>query len=395
MTSFPLAATGTYAAVRPPEPPPVQAPPQGPPPMTSFPLAATGAFRAVGPQGNPDLSASGFRAVPGSEPGPQFNGPMGPPGQFGPPGPPAPPAGGGTAKRRKVLVIGASAVVVAGVAAGAVVFATSGSGKKQPDPAPTPSASHAALSGTSTSPGGTSQPPSSSAPATSKAAPPAAAPVADVLDWHLNDKAGSKTAADASGKNHAGALSGAAGFSTAHGGSVEFSGAANQIKAGQVQTKGPAIDTTKSFTVSMWVDQTGITTPTKFAAAFSQDGPQCFAFTFSYSVESKTWSFVRANADGAAPVAVSAGATAPTPMNTWVELTGVYDAQAGTIELFVNGAPQGGPLKTGSAPYAATGPFAIGRSWYKKYPSNPFKGYISDVRVFGRALTADEVKALG
>jgi hypothetical protein len=112
-------------------------------------------------------------------------------------------------------------------------------------------------------------------------------------------------------------------------------------------------------------------------------------------VDSKTWSFVRANADGADPATVNAGAGAPTPMNTWVRLTGVYDAQAGTIELFVNGVPQGGPVKTGSAPYAATGPFAIGRSWYGKFPSNPFKGYISDVQVFGRALSADEVKMLG
>ncbi|MEY9929510.1 hypothetical protein ABH926_004150 [Catenulispora sp. GP43] len=397
MTSFPLAATGAYAAVRPPEPSPVQAPPQGPPPMTSFPLAATGAYRAVGQQqGSADLSASGFRAVPGSEPGPQFNGPMGPPGQFGPPGPPGPPPGGGTAKRRKALLIGASAVVVAGVAAGAVAFATSGSSKKQPNPSPTSSgSSHAALSGTSTPSGGSQPPSSASAPSTSKAAPPAAPPVADVLFWHLSDKAGGKTAADASGKNHVGALSGAAGFSTAHGGSAEFSGAPNQIKGGQIQTKGPAIDTTKSFTVSMWVDQTGLTTPTKYAAAFSQDGPQCFAFTFSYSEASKTWSFVRANADGANPAMTNAGASAPTPMNTWVRLTGVYDAQAGTIELFVDGAPQGGPVKTGSKPYAATGPFAIGRSWYGKYPTNPFKGYISDVQVFGRALTADEVKALG
>ena len=90
---------------------------------------------------------------------------------------------------------------------------------------------------------------------------------------------------------------------------------------------------------------------------------------------------------------VGAGATAPTPMNTWVKLTGVYDAQAGTLAFFINGVQQGGAVKAGSAPYAATGPFAIGRSWYGKFPTNPFKGYISDVQVFGRALSADEVKA--
>ena len=410
MTSFPLAATGAYAAVRPPEPPPTQAPPQGPPPMTSFPLAATGAYQAVGRQGGTDLSASGFRAIPGTAPEPNqpFNPPMGPGGPFGPPGQPGqpgPPSGGTTDKRRRALLIGASAIAVAGVAAGAIAFATGGNDKKQPGPAaPTSTGSaQAAASTGATSPSGQdvsgsgAQPSSrggSAVPSNPPSSKPVAAPAPDLLHWRLNDKVGDTTAADGSGKNHAGAVSGSAGFSTAHGGSAEFSGAPNQIKGGQIQTKGPAIDTTKSFTVSMWVDQTGLTTPTKYAAAFSQDGPQCFAFTFSYSVESKTWSFVRAQADGANPKTVNAGATAPTPMNTWVKLTGVYDAQAGTIELFVNGVAQGGPVKTGSAPYAAGGPFAIGRSWYGKFASNPFKGYISDVQVFSRALTADEVKAI-
>lgn len=393
MTSFPLAATGAYAAVRPPEPPPVQAPPDQPPPMTSFPLAATGAYKAVGQQGNPDLSASGFRAAPGTAPDPsRFNGPPGPPGMPGVPGPPGPPPG--TGNRRRTVLIGAGVVAVAGVAAGAIALtAGGGDSKKQPTPAPSPSTHSASAAGSPSSPGGQTVSGGPPPAPTSKGTPPPAAPaVADLLHWRLNEKAGSTTAADGSGKNHPGALSGAAGFSTAHGGSVEFSGAAKQIKGGQVQTKGPAIDTTKSFTVSMWVDQTGLSTPTKYTAAFSQDGPQCFAFTFSYSLDSKTWSFVRANADSANPVTVGAGSRTPTPMNTWVKLTGVYDAQAGTVALYINGLPQGDPVRTGSAPYAATGPFAVGRSWYNKYPTNPFKGYVSDVEVFSRALTADEVK---
>ncbi|MBW8806649.1 MAG: LamG domain-containing protein, partial [Catenulisporales bacterium] len=121
--------------------------------------------------------------------------------------------------------------------------------------------------------------------------------------------------------------------------------------------------------------------------------PQCFAFTFSYSTEAKTWSFVRANEDSTTPTSIGVGAKSPTPLNTWLQLTGVYDAQAGTIAFYVNGVPQG-TAKTGSAPYAAGGPFAIGRSWYHKYPSNPFNGYISDVRIYSRALSAAEVAAL-
>lgn len=365
--------------------------------MTSFPPAATGAYRAVEQHSNPDLSASGFRAAPGTVQPPHFNGPMGPPGPLGPPGPPGPPPGAAD-KRRRTLLIGASAIAVAGVAAAAIAFGTGGGSQKQPAPGQTPTASGSAradATGAASSSGSLPSRSGGNVPSGPASSPkPAAAPVADLLHWTLNSKPGSTSTADASGRNHPGALSGAVGFSTAHGGSAEFSGAANQIKGGQIQTKGPAIDTTKSFTVSMWVDQTGITTPTKYAAVFSQDGAQCSAFSISYSVEGKIWSFTRSDTDSAAPKTVGAGATAPTPLNTWVKLTGVYDAQAGTLAFFVNGVPQGKPVKAGSAPYAVNGPFAIGRSWYGKYPSNPFKGYISDVQVFGRALTADEVKAL-
>ncbi|WP_194924957.1 LamG domain-containing protein [Catenulispora pinisilvae] len=401
MTAFPLAATGTYSAVRPPEPPPRQNAPQPPPPMTSFPLAATGAYRAVGQQGNPDLSASGFSAP--QQAGPEQHNQFTPPPGFAPPpgfgNPPGPPPGDPGSKRRRTLLIGGSVVAVAAVAGGAIFLTTGNSGgSKQPadnsTTATTGKGSATAADGTPSNVSASSAPTSSAPPTTSGAAPPAARPVADVLRWQLNDKPGSKTAVDGSGKNRLGTLDGTVGFSTAHGGSAEFSGAANKSAAGVIKTKGPGIDTTKSFTVSMWVDQTGLTTPTKFAAAFSQDGPQCFAFTFSYSLETKTWSFVRSNADGATPKTVNAGGTAPTPMNVWAKLTGVYDAQAGTIAFFINGQPQGAPVKTNSAPYAATGPFAIGRSWYGKGATNPFKGYISDVQVFGRALSPDEVQAL-
>ncbi|MFD0637622.1 LamG domain-containing protein [Catenulispora yoronensis] len=165
------------------------------------------------------------------------------------------------------------------------------------------------------------------------------------------------------------------------------------MKGGEVATKSAVIDTTKSFTISLWMNQTGLTTPTKYSALFSQDGAQNFAFTFSYSTEAKNWSFVRADNDATTPTTIGVGAKTAIPLNSWHQLTGVYDAPAGTIAFYVDGALQG-TAKTGSAPYAATGPFAIGRSWYQKYPSNPFNGYISDVRVYSHALTAAEVKAL-
>jgi hypothetical protein len=397
--------------------------------MTAFPPAAPEAFRSGGP-GDPALSASGFQAMPRPEPTPALllGTPAGPP-----------PGAVKSDRRRRALLIGASAVAVAGVAAGAIALGSGGDDKKQPVAVVVTGATSGAT-GTSGSPGapnvpggqdinaastqssrsgenvpggngsspsGSSDASKPSTPGSAKSSTPASAPGttqpqapipimgADLLHWRLNDAAGSTTAADGTGKGRVGTLDGTVTFApTQHGGSAYFNGAAGQIKAGQIATKGPVIDTTKSFTISMWVDQTAITTPTKYVAAFSQDGPQCFAFTFSYSTDTKAWSFVRSQSDSANPVAVGAGSTTQTPLNTWVKLTGVYDAQAGTLAFYINGAQQGGLVKTGSAPYAASGPFAIGRSWYQKYPSNPFDGYISDVEVWSRALSSDEVKGI-
>jgi hypothetical protein len=396
--------------------------------MTSFPPAETGFFPAAAPPGGPQWSASGFQAPPASEPAA--------PGPLSPLGPPPVGSGGGgggePGKRRRALLIGASVVAVVGVTAGVVAFAGGGDGKKQPvaasaspgvTSAPDSSTPAASTQGTpanrdgqdvpsapASSPGVTvTAPPAAGAKSTPGSKPtsaptsapttgaPAPAPVlppnADVLHWRLGEAAGT-AAADSSGRGLTGTAAGAAAFAPAqHGGSVFFNGPANQIKGGEVATRNPVIDTTKSFTVSMWIDQTGITTPTKYAAAFSQDGPQNFAFTFSYSADAKNWSFVRADNDSANPTSIGVGAKTPVPLNSWHQLTGVYDAQAGTLAFYVDGVPQG-TAKAGSAPYAAGGPFAIGRSWYQKYPSNPFNGYISDVRVYSRALNAAEIKAL-
>src|SRR2546423_9448455 len=283
------------------------------PPMTSFPPAETGFF-----------PAAGFQAPPGhgAEQHPLLDAP----------------AEAGRPKRRRGLLIGASAIAVVGVTAGVIVLAGGGDGKGQPvAAASSPSTSAAPVddsaAGSSTAdrggeilPGGSGStaPPSAGSKAPSSAgwkapppagskAPPVVPPPADRLHWRLSEAAGS-AAADSSGHGLTGTASGAAAFAPGqHGGAVLFNGPAGQIKGGEVATKAPAIDTTKSFTVSMWIDQTGLTTPTKYAAAFSQDGPQCFAFTFSYSTEAKTWSFVRANEDSTTPTSIAVGAKSPTP----------------------------------------------------------------------------------
>jgi hypothetical protein len=107
----------------------------------------------------------------------------------------------------------------------------------------------------------------------------------------------------------------------------------------------------------------------------------------------KTWAFSRSTSDVSAAVTDDAWAPTPAPMNAWLLLTGVYDANAGTISLYFNGTLQK-TVPTRTAPWASSGPFEVGRSWYNSYPSNPFTGGVSDVRVYNRALTAPEVQSL-
>jgi hypothetical protein len=211
------------------------------------------------------------------------------------------------------------------------------------------------------------------------------------LHWRLADGAGT-TAADSGPRGIAGHVAGPVKFGPAHGGAAVFTPASGQIKGGAITASG-VLDTTKSFTVSEWVYQTTPTTPTKYVSVFSQDGPAYSAFFFTYSTAQQTWFFGRSLSDTANNGTDESWGWAPTPLNTWVLLTGVYDATAGTVTLYVNGAAQT-PVHTRTAPYAASGPFAVGRSWFQTYPSNPFAGSVSDVRVYNRVLTPAEVHSL-
>jgi hypothetical protein len=181
-------------------------------------------------------------------------------------------------------------------------------------------------------------------------------------------------------------------FGPAHGGSAVFTPAAGKIEGAAISAA-RGIDTTKSFTVSEWVYQTTPTTPSKYVSAFSQDGSAYSAFYFTYSLADKKWFFGRSVSATTESGTDESWAWSTTPLNTWVLLTGVYDAPAGTVTLYLNGQAQT-VEHTHSAPYAVSGPVVIGRSWYQTYPSNPFAGSLSDFRVYDRVLTAAEVQSL-
>jgi hypothetical protein len=77
------------------------------------------------------------------------------------------------------------------------------------------------------------------------------------------------------------------------------------------------------------------------------------------------------------------------PLNTWTLLTGAYDGAA--VKLYVNGKLSAGKLRTGLI--ARNGqPLILGKGLGYSKPS--LKGRVGELRLYSRALTATEVKAL-
>ncbi|MGW1489917.1 LamG domain-containing protein [Streptomyces sp. NPDC002402] len=172
---------------------------------------------------------------------------------------------------------------------------------------------------------------------------------------------------------------------------------------GYASTQGGApVDTGKSFTVSVWVM---LTDATKTRVIASAPGTYTSAaFNLFYSGSAKKWAFNRAVADSATPAYVSAVAdTANPPTRVWTHLTGVFDAKGDldktndTIQLFVNGRPQGpatgvvlASVNPAYTPWTSAQDMRVGASKAGEY----FMGRIDELAVWqraqGRPLVAEE-----
>ncbi|OLZ59782.1 hypothetical protein BS330_05305 [Amycolatopsis keratiniphila subsp. nogabecina] len=142
------------------------------------------------------------------------------------------------------------------------------------------------------------------------------------------------------------------------------------------------LDTTKSFSVSAWVNPTGLTSR---RVVLSQDGAQSSGFALQYH-ESGKWAFsVADSAQG------SAFSTAATAEGAWTHLTGVYDAAAKTATLYVNGQPQATVTATG---VGGAGPLVAGGGKSGGVRTYLYSGKIDETAVFDRALNATEVATL-
>ncbi|MFE9882717.1 LamG-like jellyroll fold domain-containing protein [Streptomyces sp. NPDC005784] len=166
--------------------------------------------------------------------------------------------------------------------------------------------------------------------------------------------------------------------------------------AGYAATSGTVVEARSSYTVAAWarmdaapthnytvLSQTGTGSTGPGFAIYYSTAYSKWIFNWHYADSAGTWHYVRSLADATSP-----------PVKVWTHLAGVYNADAGTIQLYINGKPQGSPqaLPTGE-PETDNGALQFGRN--NGATAGTFDGYfggqIDEVRVWQRVLSPTEL----
>ncbi|MCX5302565.1 ricin-type beta-trefoil lectin domain protein [Streptomyces sp. NBC_00160] len=168
----------------------------------------------------------------------------------------------------------------------------------------------------------------------------------------------------------------------------------NEAGTSHAGTAGPVIDTRKSFTISTWVKANALG-----GVVLSQDLANNSSLLLFPNNTKKVWQFSLANNDtGSWPYDETnqVNSAGTITLNTWQQLTAVYDETTGLMRLYVNGTLAAtGHHKASTSP-APAGPFRLGRfKDYGAYPDSPFKGGISNLAVYPYAAPVTAPQTTG
>ncbi|MEU8824587.1 LamG domain-containing protein [Streptomyces sp. NPDC048636] len=304
---------------------------------------------------------------------------------------------GGGHRRRTAQVALTSAAICVGVIAAAALSATHHGGEDGSDAARSQDEPSISVTTTSPSPSPstsaqTTRPPKkkkkphsknppSPKPSPSKKPPKPAVSGADVR-WDFTEGSGA-TVGDGSGRGNDGTLRGSGARSGSRGGSLSLNG--SQYVEGVSGT----IDTTRSYTVSAWLN---LASKQDFSTAISQDGQEISGFFLQYDNSIDRWRLAICDADSSeADEDEAVSATSPV-LGEWQHIVGVYDAPAKEIRLYVDGRLQDTTRHT--PVWSAAGAFVVGRGKWEGTVADRFRGGIDAVGVFPRALSSSEIAAL-
>jgi len=219
------------------------------------------------------------------------------------------------------------------------------------------------------------------------------------LYWPFSEDSG-LTTADASGHGNTGRLIGGVTWLAAgkYGSALAFDGSTGYVDAGA----SASTNITSSVTMAAWVNLATAGNDQKVGG--DQDG---ISGGYKMSIYGLKVEFEVRDANNNPSLNRTAG-LAPNPpgtiltMGTWYHVAGVYDATKHTISTYVNGLPDRVPPDPACCNFPAnalastTGDFIMGREpWIGTTGSTRFfDGDIDDVRVYNRALSAQEIKTL-
>jgi hypothetical protein len=206
--------------------------------------------------------------------------------------------------------------------------------------------------------------------------------IPDAGRWKLNDGTGT-TARDTAAQNHATA-SGGVTWGTEHNGSANLNGT-----NGLLATAGPVLDTSRDYSVSVWVK---LKSTQNNSTVVSQGGTDNASFYLQYSRPDNAWVFLSPSSNSASPTgfAVARAGTPPT-VDKWTHLAGTFEASTGAMRLYVDS--QLGGSAVNSTPWTGTGPLAIGGVKRTAGATYDFlNGSVSDVRVHRRTLSSRDVE---
>ncbi|MFG2402612.1 LamG domain-containing protein [Streptomyces lydicus] len=228
--------------------------------------------------------------------------------------------------------------------------------------------------------------------------------------WHFDDAlpgSGKTTAADTAtvGTRHNATLyTTGAGWSTlarrgAHDYSLWMDSTDPNQQHGYAATSSPALNTADSFTVSAWVYLTDTTTN---HVVLTEPGEHASAFTLYYSAAYHKWVFNRTDQDSKTAAYIRSLADSPNPTpRVWTHLAGVFDThndadpKNDTVQLFINGRPQGQPIPASTVstykPWTASEGLQFGRSKVADAYGENWRGRIDEVAVWQRPLDVDEL----
>jgi alpha-L-arabinofuranosidase len=208
--------------------------------------------------------------------------------------------------------------------------------------------------------------------------------------WSFDEGSGA-TASDSSGAGHPLTLQGGATWAPGVVGASALS-VSTPLKGAQqyAQSAGAVIDTTQSFTVSAWVYLNNVTGYQTFV---SQDGSQISGFFLQLRGDTHQFAFTRPAYDSPKALGIIATDAAVIPQpDEWYHLTGVYDASAQTISLYVNG--QLAQTQSYVPNWSADGSLAVGRSLYAGNRTDLVSGRVDDVRTYAGTLGAGAIAQL-